>query len=45
MIIDFEAEYVSREVSLFTPIWRANLTYEQAHKLLLDLMRELEWEE
>ncbi len=49
VILDFKAEYVSREASIFEPIWRASLTDEQAVEIVEDLMdilkeKGIEWE-
>ena len=42
IILDFKAKYVSREASLFEPIWRASLTEEQAVEIIEDLVDILE---
>ena len=47
IVVDFEADYVSREAFLYAPVYRAKMTKQQAERLLKDLTERLEeeWEE
>ena len=45
IVIDFEADYVSREAFLYAPVYRAKMTKQQAELLLRDLKEKLEEEE
>ncbi len=45
VLVDVEAEYISREAFLYAPIYRIKMTEEQARQLLADLTEKLKEEE